>query len=71
VILYIANHHYGEKTLSEMDKVRHEVKELKADFYTMNARLSNKSVQSEVAKAISNTGLKELTTPPQRIKLIK
>jgi hypothetical protein len=70
VILYIANHHYGEKTLTGIDKLEKETKELKADFYTVNAQLSNKSIQSEVAKLVEPQGLKPLITPPKRLKLV-
>jgi hypothetical protein len=70
VIIYIANHHYGEKTLGKTDKLRKELKDLKADFYTTNAELSNNSIQSEVIKKVEPLGLKELTVPPQRMKLI-
>ncbi len=71
VIIYIANHQYGEKTLGKMDRLRKELKELKADFYTSNAELSNQIIQSQVTKKAEPLGLKELTTPPQRIKLVK
>jgi hypothetical protein len=71
VMIYIANHQYGEKTLGKMDKIRKELKELKADFYTTNAELSNQSIQSQVTIKTESLGLKELTTPPQRMKLIK
>src|ERR1039458_6753028 len=71
IIIYIANHQYGEKTLGKMDKLRKELKELKADFYTSNAELSNQSIQSQVSKKTEPLGLKELTSPPQRMKLLK
>jgi hypothetical protein len=71
IIVYIANHQYGEKTLGKMDRLRKELKELKADFYTSNAELSNQSIQSQVTKKAEPLGLKELTTPPQRIRLLK
>jgi hypothetical protein len=71
IIIYIANHQYGEKTLGRMDKLRKELKELKADYFTSNAELSNMSIQSQVTKKAENLGLKELTTPPQRMKLLQ
>jgi hypothetical protein len=71
IIVYIGNHQYGEKTLGKMDRIRKELKELKADFYTTNAELSNQSIQSQVTKKAEPLGLKELTTPPQRVKLLK
>ncbi|MCX6351776.1 MAG: FtsL-like putative cell division protein [Bacteroidetes bacterium] len=68
-IIYIANHHYGEKALLKMDKLRKEMKDLKADYYTGNAELSNKSTQSKVSGMVEPLGLKELTSPPKKIKI--
>jgi len=47
------------------------MKELKADYYTINAELSNKSMESQVVKAVEPIGLKELTKPPMRLKIPK
>lgn len=69
-IIYIANRHYGEKTVKEIDQIRRMIPDLKADYYTLNAELSNKSIQSEVVKMVAPLGLEELTSPPQRMKLI-
>jgi hypothetical protein len=69
-IVYIANRHYGVKTLREIDQIRNEIPDLKADYYTINADLSNSSIQSQVTKKVEPLGLKELTAPPKRIKLI-
>ncbi len=46
------------------------MKDLKADFYTSNAELSNRSMQSKVSQMVAPFGLKELTSPPKRIRLI-
>lgn len=71
VIIYIANNHYAVKTIRNIDALEKEMKDLKADYYTSNAELSNKSMQSKVAKMVEPLGLKELTSPPKRLKLIK
>ncbi len=71
IMLYIANHHYGEKTLLQINHMNKDMKDLKADYYTSNAELSNKSIQSQVLKMVDTIGLKELRTPPHRLKLIK
>lgn len=71
VIIYIANNHYAVKTIRNIDALEKEMKDLKADYYTTNAELSNKSIQSKVAKMVEPIGLKELTSPPKRLKLIK
>ncbi len=70
VILYIANHHYAEKTLLNIDKMHKEMKDLKADFYTSNAELSNRSMQSRVAGMVAPMELKEQVRPPKHIKAL-
>ena len=71
IVLYISNHHAGEKTLLKINRVNKEMKDLKADYYTSNAELSNKSIQSKVLEMVDTLGLKELRTPPHRLKLVK
>ena len=70
-VVSIANHHYGERTVHQIDVTQKEMKELKADYYTINAELSNKSMESQVVKAVEPIGLKELTKPPMRLKISK
>lgn len=66
---YIANHHYGEKSIREIDKLRKEAKDLKADYYTSSAKLSSASTQSQITKAVAPIGLKQQTEPPKRLKI--
>ncbi|MDQ3072128.1 MAG: FtsL-like putative cell division protein [Bacteroidota bacterium] len=68
-ILYIANRSYGEKTVREIDKLNNSLKDLKADYDTYNAELSHRSTQTEVAERVAPLGLKELRTPPKRLKI--
>lgn len=67
VFLQIANTHYAEQIVRKTEKLRAELKDLKADFYTRNASLSNSSMQSKVAKAVEHLGLKPLVEPPKTI----
>jgi hypothetical protein len=69
-MVYIANKHFAEKTIREIDKLNKEVKELGYDFKTLKADLMLKSTQTEVAKQVDTLGLKELVEPPKKI-LIK
>jgi hypothetical protein len=70
-ILMIANNHYAEKVLREQISTKKEIRNLKHDYYTSNAEYSNKALQSEVAKLVAPMEIKELTTPPQKIVLVK
>jgi hypothetical protein len=70
-IIYIGNTHYAERSKRNIDRINKEIKELRADYLTTKADLMFRSKQSEVAKMVSQTGLKELTTPPKKINIRK
>lgn len=69
--IYIANYHYGEKTVRNIEDLRRTRKDLKADYYTLDAELSNRSVASQVAIKVLPMGLKPLRVPPKRLKITK
>lgn len=66
-ILYIANSHYALKLVRQTDDLGKEIKEQRAEYITIRSDLENKSKQSEVAKRLAGSGLKELVTPPLKI----
>ena len=66
-MIYIANRHFAEKNIREIDKLNKEVKELSWDFKTLKADLMLKSTQTEVAKQVDTLGLKEPVEPPKKI----
>ncbi len=66
-VFYIWNTHYTEKTIREINKVEKELKELRWEYMTTKAELMDLSKQSEVAKLVESSGLKELNTPPYKI----
>ena len=65
--LYIWNTHYTVKTISEINELEEELKELRWEYMTNHAELMNISKQSEVAKKVEVLGLKELKKPPFKI----
>lgn len=71
VLSYIGNSHYAEKTLRESEKLKMNLKELRSAHITAKFDLMFKSRQSEVANAVEGMGLKESTTPPRKISIIK
>jgi hypothetical protein len=66
-MIYIGNMHMAEKNIRDIDKLSKEVKELSWDYKTTKADLAYKSTLTEVIKRADTLGLKEPTTPPQKI----
>lgn len=66
-ILYISNIYYAEKKVREINQLSRELKELRYEYISEKSKLMHKSKQSEVAKALEGTGIKELTVPPHKI----
>lgn len=70
-IIYIGNSYYAEKNVRKIEKLQKEVKELRYEhIYTKSQRVS-KSRQSEVAKTLSDEGIKESMVPPKKIVIDK
>lgn len=70
-IFYIGNNHYAEKTTRKIEQLENEVEELRADYTSLKANYMFSSKQSEVAKKVGKTGLKENDTPPEKIVIKK
>ncbi len=66
-LIYIANSHLAEKKIRKINKLSRDIKELKWDYLNLKSTLMFQSKMSEVSKAVEPLGLKELSTPPQRI----
>ena len=66
-MLYIANKHYAEKNIRQIEKINKELKELKWEHLTAKSILMSKSKQSEVAKITKTFGLNEAVAPPTKI----
>ncbi len=66
-MFYISNRHYAEKNVREIDKVSKELRELRSEYMTTKAELMYRSNQTEVAKRLEHTGIKEAKVPPKKI----
>lgn len=66
-IFYISIRYYSEKNVFRMNSISNELKELRSEYITTKSELMFKSKQSEVAKAVAETGLKESVVPPKKI----
>ena len=70
-ILYIANAHYAEKNVRELNQIERKMNEMRREYMTTKSELENISKQSEVAKLVAPSGLKELREPPRKIVVKK
>ena len=66
-LVYIGNRHFAEKNVREIDKLNRVLKELRAEYMTNKAELMYKSNQTELAKSLESTGIKESKVPPKKI----
>ena len=66
-LLYIRNAHFNENMVRQIDETKVKTKVMRWEYMTVKAALMQQSKQTEVAKAVKNMGLKELTNPPKKI----
>jgi hypothetical protein len=63
-VLYIYNGHYADKLVRRISNSEKHIKELEFEYKTVKSDVIFRSKASELAKAVSSLGLKELTAPP-------
>jgi cell division protein FtsL len=68
-LLYIRNAHYSENIVRKIDRTKHEVREIRWEYMTAKADLMSSSKQTEIARVVKSLGLKELSSPPKKIKV--
>ncbi|MCF8366291.1 MAG: hypothetical protein K9H16_10950 [Bacteroidales bacterium] len=66
-LLYIANNHFAEKKIREIDRLRKENKELSFKYLSMKTKLNEKKRASYLAEKLAPYGLHLSTTPPEKI----
>jgi hypothetical protein len=67
-VIYIYNGHYADKTIRNINHVSKELKELQYEYKTLKSEVMFRSKQSELAKAVAPSGLKDLMIPPVVLK---
>jgi hypothetical protein len=68
MLFYIYNQHHANKGLRNKEKLTKELKELNSEKISLESELTNASKQSELARRLKETGLKELTVPPVKLE---
>ena len=67
-IIFIYKNHKVAKTLKEIGELKREINELRAEESAIKFDLMNQSRQSKIIQKLEGTGIKELRTPPFKIK---
>lgn len=70
-VLYIANTYYAEKAIRDINKIKNELKDLRAEYIYTKSELMFSSRQSEVAAMVAGQEIKESTVPPKTIVVTK
>lgn len=66
-VLYIANGHYADNTIRDINKTTKLLKEQEYEFKTLNGKLMFQNRQTEVSKAVDTIGLKENVQQPLKL----
>jgi hypothetical protein len=66
-LVYIANGHYADKMVRDINATAKNLKEKEYEFKTVKRDVIFRSKESELARAVEPLGLKELTVPPVRL----
>lgn len=69
VLLYIGNTHYGNRMNRNIQRLKQETEDLRADYTTLKSDYMEASKQSEVARKVAAFGLVESSSPPFRIQV--
>ncbi|MEL6923903.1 MAG: FtsL-like putative cell division protein [Bacteroidota bacterium] len=65
--IYIANAHYAEKQVLEIQRLQKEVKELRWRYMSIKSEMMYNTKQSQVAKAVEDDGLKIRSRRPKKV----
>ncbi|MCF6170860.1 MAG: hypothetical protein L3J31_02360 [Bacteroidales bacterium] len=69
--IYIANNYVAEHKIRKINSLQQELKEIKYEHISVKSKLMQLSRQSQIAKKISHTGIKESTEPVKIIRVGK
>lgn len=63
-VLYIYNGHYADKQIRKINTTEKQIKELEYEYKTIKSEVIFRSKASELIKAVTSLGLKELVSAP-------
>jgi uncharacterized protein (UPF0333 family) len=66
-IVYIANAHFAEKNVRDIQRTENEIKELKWEYISIKSETMYKSMQSQIDRSLETTGVDLEPTGPKVI----
>lgn len=66
-LLYIFNSNYANRTIISISKTKKQIEEQRFEYINTKSKLMQTTRQTEIAKRLLNSGLKESKTPPRKI----
>ena len=69
-ILYIANAHFSEKGVREIQRLQKEIKELKWEYTSIKSETMYKSMQSQIDESLEPVGL-DLENKGPKVIIVK
>ncbi len=70
-LLYIFNSNYANRTIITISKTKKQIEEQRFEYINTKSKLMQTTRQSEIAKRLQYSGLKESKTPPRKIVVDK
>lgn len=70
-LLMIGNIHVYEDKGFEIEKLNHELKELRTEFVETRSQLMQMKMESSISNKMEEIGIYPSEVPPQKIKVIK
>lgn len=66
-LLYIFNSNYANRTIISISKTKKQIEEQRFEYINTKSKLMHTTRQTEIAKRLLNSGLKESKSPPRKI----
>ena len=67
--IYIANRHYSEKNVRDIQNLQEEVDRLRWHYLSLKSDLMKKTKQAEIAKQVADKGLSNRGKHPIKLKV--
>jgi len=68
-LLYIANAHYAERKVRQIDALKKEIEQMRWEFNSVKSDFLFKSTQSQLTKDVSTLKYADDPLPPKRIEI--
>ena len=66
-LLYIFNSNYANRSIISISRTKKQIEEQRFEYINTKSKLMNTTRQTEIAKRLKTSGLKESKNPPRKI----